>query len=262
MNQIVTINGKPIECEQEPYLRIGQPPKWRTPIEINGRMVHGVCINGYSYPPAGAESVLYMPGLPGQGTKIWDRSGGNHGTISGAVWKRLPSGLWYLDFDNVDDYVYTGASATDISARNTFEVWATIEANPSAGSTYRNILMKDGTYYRGLSWNINTKQICFVADSGGVVDKSGVFAYTPATTWIYIVGVWSGTRCSLYVNGVLKNTATVDDTWTDSGNSPYYFHQSGRALLGKGTLACVRNVALDAITILNRYNQLLQFFGV
>ena len=49
---------------------------------------------------------LALPGLPGGGNKIQDRSFcANPGTITGAVWRRLPSGLWYLGFDGNDDVV-------------------------------------------------------------------------------------------------------------------------------------------------------------
>ena len=44
-------------------------------------------------------SVYYCPGLEGGGTTLWDYSNnGNHGTITGATWVRLPSGLWSLGF--------------------------------------------------------------------------------------------------------------------------------------------------------------------
>lgn len=54
--------------------------------------------------PAGA--VLWLPGQDdAYSTTIRDRSGNNnHGTITGATWSRLPSGLWVLSFDG-DDYI-------------------------------------------------------------------------------------------------------------------------------------------------------------
>ena len=61
------------------------------------------------FDPPELGSVLYLTGLPCGGSKIYDRSPyGNHGTITGATWKRLPSGLWYLDLDALDDYVDCG----------------------------------------------------------------------------------------------------------------------------------------------------------
>ena len=80
-------------------------------------------VNGLSTPPIGC--VLDLPGLPGNGSYSYDRSPyGNHGTIIGAVWKRLPSGLWCLDFDGLDDNVNCGnASAFDITGSFSAWIW-------------------------------------------------------------------------------------------------------------------------------------------
>ncbi len=56
--------------------------------------------------------VPYLPGLPSGGSKLYDRSPySNIGTVTGATWKRLPSGLSYLDFDGSDDKVVVGNPA-------------------------------------------------------------------------------------------------------------------------------------------------------
>lgn len=81
----------------------------------------GVKVEKQMYPPS-ADSVLYLPGYPPLGATIRDFSGqGNHGTITGATWTRLPSGLWVLDFDGNDDYVGCGAVTT--LGERTFEFW-------------------------------------------------------------------------------------------------------------------------------------------
>ena len=69
--------------------------------------------------------VLYLPGLPGGGGKIYDKSSyGNHGTITGAAWKRLPTGLWCLSFDGSDDYVNCGNSESlSIPDAITIKAW-------------------------------------------------------------------------------------------------------------------------------------------
>ena len=72
-----------------------------------------------------AECVLYLPGEgDAYGGTIRDISGNtNHGTISGATWTRLPSGLWGLYFDG-NDYV---TIADSLSLRNftsfSIETW-------------------------------------------------------------------------------------------------------------------------------------------
>ena len=61
--------------------------------------------NNLIFDPPPFDCVLYLPGLPGGSSTIHDRSPwGNHGSITGAAWKRLSNGLWYLSFDGSDDY--------------------------------------------------------------------------------------------------------------------------------------------------------------
>lgn len=56
--------------------------------------------------PPNLGTVLYLTGLPGHGDTIYDRSPyGYHGTITGAVWTRLLTNSWVLDFDGSDDVV-------------------------------------------------------------------------------------------------------------------------------------------------------------
>ena len=64
--------------------------------------------------------VLYVPGLPGGASKTYDRTPyGDQGTIAGATWVRLPSGIWCLSFDGQDDYVSCGSvSALDMKSTN------------------------------------------------------------------------------------------------------------------------------------------------
>uniref|UniRef100_A0A6M3KMJ4 Uncharacterized protein n=1 Tax=viral metagenome TaxID=1070528 RepID=A0A6M3KMJ4_9ZZZZ len=60
-------------------------------------------------PPAPANSVLYLTGYPPLGSTIYDRSGqDNDGTITGATWVRLPSGLYGISYDGTDDLVDCG----------------------------------------------------------------------------------------------------------------------------------------------------------
>ncbi len=137
MSQIVTINGRPNDLDWEPSLKVGTPPLWRPPIAINSEMVHGVTINGYDYPPCPSGAVLHMPGLPGQGATIWDRSrGGNHGTIIGATWRRLPSGLWYLHFDG-DDNINCGSDASLDLGTGPFSIWLWVRITATAASYQR-----------------------------------------------------------------------------------------------------------------------------
>src|SRR3990167_5721859 len=52
-------------------------------------------------------SPKYPPRVATAPTRYWfDRSRyQNHGTITGAVWKQLPSGVWVLSLDGIDDTI-------------------------------------------------------------------------------------------------------------------------------------------------------------
>ena len=139
MGQIVAINGKFHDLDYEPSLKIGKLPNWRTPIEINGKMVHGVNINGYDYPPVEPGCVLYYPGLPGQGSAIWDRSNNdNNGTIVGATWVRNSSGLWTLRIGDptADDYINIDSVLTQLAAttKGTWMTWVKLDDATPAGT--------------------------------------------------------------------------------------------------------------------------------
>ena len=76
-----------------------------------------------------ANCVLWLPGQDDpQSSTIRDRSGnGNNGTFgAGAAaptWKRLPSGLWVLDFDGLNDHTLISYHASLNPKLITIEIW-------------------------------------------------------------------------------------------------------------------------------------------
>ncbi|KKN00329.1 hypothetical protein LCGC14_1138840 [marine sediment metagenome] len=66
----------------------------------------------------GKDTVLYLLGPPGSGTTIKDYSANeNDGTITGATWKTLESGLWYPSLNGTTDYINCG---NDVSIQDIF----------------------------------------------------------------------------------------------------------------------------------------------
>ena len=77
--------------------------------------------------------VLYLPGPPGGGNKIFDCSPyGNHGTITGATWEKTVGGLGCLSFDGTDDYVDFG-DGLDAVLTSSFsvEMWFQVSESKS-----------------------------------------------------------------------------------------------------------------------------------
>ena len=220
-------------------------------------------------------SVLYLPGHPGTGASIFDFSGqGNTGTIYGATWTRLPSGLWCLSFDGVDDYVsITEVSGLAFTNASDFSILAWV----NKGDSSRGIII--GDYLSGavgtISLEVFTDGIirtylqttdAYVKDyrSGGAVTY-GRFSlvgstYAGATQTIHI-----------YIDTVDQDlTKTRDETLNGSlrSGSGFKIGKDNRpdpsaiwfdGLIGELT---IYNRVLSALEIANHFNRERHLFGV
>lgn len=222
-----------------------------------------------------ASCVLWYPGQDDpQSAVIRDRSGnGNNGTIDGATWTRTGQGLWYLDFDGVDNLVTVtdSASITDI-----FDGGGTVVAWINAGS--------DGEGGFGMIWNKGDYFSVFDEAAGKVKlrfakyfsgdDGAWVTTATEVTinTWTFAAVTYnaSGTAFDpiFYVNGAVKaNTESGTPTGTrdsKAGADLTIGNRSIADLTFDGGLALVRSFdeILTATRILDIYNQERHLFGI
>lgn len=268
MGQIVTLNGRWHDLDYEPSLKVNTQRDF-TPIEINGKMIHGVNINGYDYPPADPSCVLYFPGLPGQGSKIWDRSKeGNDGTITGAIWIRLPSGLWCLSFDGSDDRVDTALdifSEADFASGLTLEVWV----KPAALPTTHDIHILSIEARIALIIQITTNKLALQIYDGA---SNNVVSNAAAVTgtWYHLVGTWDGSNMLVFVNGTQQtdtNTSNVGiidavNRVTSVGRNPANLTVAQYHLNGSVVLSKIYNRTLSAQEVQNRFNQVEHLFGI
>ncbi len=104
-----------------------------------------------------ADTILWLPGQDDpQSAVIRDRSGnGNDGTIVGATWKQTSKGLWYLDFDALDDHILIPKGA---SIDNPFDgggtVFAVIRADSGGQADFGNIFNKRVGSNTGWQFNV------------------------------------------------------------------------------------------------------------
>ena len=159
-----------------------------------------------TFKPPGLGCVLCLPGLPGSSGKIHDRSPyGNTGTITGAVWERLPSGLWVLHFDGTDDNVSIAHHASlNLSAEMTHMAWIYPDSFPELTNRIFDKLQAYAISAR------NNGEITVEAWSiDGNQTSSGVGIAT--TTWQHIAVVYSlsAGKILFYKNGVLKDTNPI-----------------------------------------------------
>ena len=214
--------------------------------------------NGLSTPPIGC--VLHLPGLPGGGSKIYDRSPyGSVGTITGASWTRLPSGLWVLDFDGTDDYVNCGSDPSLDLANLTIIAWIkttstgttqTIFSNTSA-PTYPGFIFSGG-YPAAGRLQFYTQSSGWTANTETVNDGS----------WHQVVVTSDGTTIFFIDGGSVYSVAQAVAN-TNSGN-PKYMGQYGGSNYWSGNIALLRvyNRALSALEIRNHFNRERHLFGV
>lgn len=264
MVQEVTLNGRPLDLDYHPSLEIGASPLRRTPIEINGKMVHGININGYDYPPAESGSVLYFPGLPAQGSTIWDRSNqGNHGTITGAIWKRLASGLWYLSFDG-DDYVDCGTdSSLDLTAALTEQAWVKVTTDQAGQIASKDIL---GSRAYTFQWVAAASGFRFYVN-GGAGNDTALTGAASLDTWYHVVATYTSSLIAIYLNGVLKDSRNPDAASINVSTAKLYIGRRAYVgaedyLIGSIALVRVHSRTLTAAEIAGIYNRERHLFGV
>ena len=143
---------------------------------------------------------------------IFDKSRyNNHGTISGATWTRLPSGLRVLDFDGVDDEVDcgNGASLAPTTAI-TVEAWV----KPPSQANFRVIAAKvtDTNWNTGYALWLHSDGFRFYINS--YVNNVAIIAYTADNVWHHVVGTYNNSLASNQINIYKDAVLGTPDTLT------------------------------------------------
>jgi len=240
----------------------------------------GTGARGIKFTPD-ANTVLWLPGQDdAYSATIRDRSGfNNHGTITGATWTRLPSGLWAQNFTAQGQFI-TVADVPSLSAFTaiTVELWI------KTGNTtnYGNLASK---YYQSTlrEWNLMQRQTG--APGAGarfdVYDQSananiGVYSNDQTkpvnNVWTHMVATWSGgnyTTMAMYFNGIAETLVdgtggtfvavedlAVDVVWGRQQNL------TARDYVGQQALQRIYNRALSPSEVLSHYQQERYLIGV
>lgn len=228
------------------------------------------------YEPPDLGCILYLPGLPGGGNRIHDRSPyGNHGIITGAVWVRLPSGLWCLSFDGVDDSVVCGTSASCSFEYNqpfTLKAWA----KTTLDNTNQFIISKQlnsGNYTGYNLYILNTNKL-----QAGLNETASVWAGRRGTTVLndskyhHLVSTYNGNGLAsgilLYVDGNLEAMSTVNNNLTGAtiinNATPCIGARQNAGVPFRGYIgnAEIYNRVLSALEIRDGFNREKSLFGV
>ncbi len=242
---------------------------------------------GLRLPPIPAGSVLYCPARnDAYGSKLTDESGyGNHGTITGATWTRLPR-LWGLSFDG-DDYVDCGNNISLQTTNNltggmwfktpatlateTGAAWANGKSNISKYTTTGD--QRSWLIGRGASVTLQTMNKLYIA-LGDPVD--GTFEYRGyynsnllVSTWYHSVITFASGTLILYMNGVAVTLTTVIGAvpatlWNSTANLLLMANNAGTSGLSSGIVALPiigATTVWTAAQVLNDYNQTRSLVG-
>jgi len=217
----------------------------------------------FSPPEAGC--VLYLPGLPGSGSKVYDRSPyGNIGTIYGATWKKLPSGLWCLSFDNVDDYINCGTNASLTSAKGTIALWA--KRNASGQYTALVHLIEDASQdYLELKIAGDNKAKIEIEDGNASKVSIATSNTITDTNWHHLAYTQEGSGVKIYVDGEEQSTSGTNSSYWSSHLS-LTGSKIGTNIFGSinGYIALPRiyNRPWSALDVQNSFNREKHLFGV
>jgi len=203
--------------------------------------------------------VLYLPGLPGGGSKIYDRSPyGNQGTIVGATWVRLPSGLWILSFDGFDDNVDIAGLTDDLSSADftamcwikTTDVGGYVLCQAHAVDPYASdwIFLQEGIFWM---------RSVTLGNIGDVCDD----------VWHKLAMVWDVSEETYegFIDGVSIGTSAAVSGYGGVGSVKIGVKGDGAGVFCEGLFALFtihRGLKLSVLEIQNHFNQEKHLFGV
>ncbi len=223
--------------------------------------------------------ALYVPGLPGGSNKVHDRSPySNAGTITGATWKRLPSGLWCLSFDGLDDKIPIpdAASITDVfGGGGTVEFWLNAASDGQAGSG--RFYTKGSLAFLAVGESAGKIKALFELPWSGDNGKwSSINTIITLNTWSQVVLTYNSDSPdndpTVYINttaytvgsGLTEDATPTGTRTSDSGNDLVMGNTvaTDRTLDGSIALFRAYNRTLSALEIQNHFNREKHLFGV
>jgi len=215
-------------------------------------------------PRSGDGCVLWLLGQDdAYSSTIRDRSGyNNHGTITGATWARLPSGLWALNFDG-DDFINCGTNASlNFAGDWTFLAWVYFSFS---GNKW--VFGKDQSGGRSYACGFTATRQLYVQINGG----STYTSTTQFTSNSWQLAGWQYNRTAATIqgirNGVLLDSVGSVPAMNSNPTTPTYF--GARSYVGSegyfvGNLGLGKQVGslLSGSTLLSIFNQERPLFGV
>jgi len=180
------------------------------------------------------------------------------------TWAQLPSGLWYIVQDGVDDYISIVNHPSQVPASDlTIEIWVYMKETTADRWLLNCINTGVEGYRMGFS---DVAKFCIQVPVGAwshICEQLGVVL---ANTWYHVVGVVDSVRQmeSIYINGALNNeVARASATITPSPTPLYIGAWSGANVSNANYLPPnIYSRALSAGQVLQRYEESRRWFGL
>jgi hypothetical protein len=156
--------------------------------------------------------VAYYPGLSGGGTTLKDYSGNaNNGTITGATWVRLSSGLWVLSFVGSDGVVDcgSGASLDNLGTVSPYKFAFGAWVNPTSLGENNNGFIIEKTYIK-MAMTATARAYFQIIGSDGVKTALNLHNSVPFNRWTYLVGLYDGANVIIITN----TTVNTGEAWS------------------------------------------------
>ncbi len=220
----------------------------------------------FVFKPPELGCVLSLSELPGGNNKVYDRSPcGNIAMITGATWKRLPSGLCCLGFDGSDDRVSCGTNAGfDITGAITLLAWVNLPAAPAG---WGRVMSKGyANYTLMFAPGSLTPYAQVYGLSGGLGQEQFNTAVT-VDTWALLALTCDkdggANNFRMYPNGALDRAVTHSGQ-ISTGGSLFVGSTDTPSEYFSGYIALVRvyNRALSGLEIQPHFNREKHLFGV
>ena len=146
----------------------------------------------------------------GSGTIVHDLSGnGNTGTLSNVAWAASGHSSGGLSFNGTNSYVSINDSASlHLTTGMTLEAWV----DPSNATNSNPVIIKEGTGvapYSLYSADTTTPVSYLTTNTSGSISAATASNALATNTWSHLAATYDGSTLTLYVNGVVVNSAAV-----------------------------------------------------
>jgi hypothetical protein len=180
--------------------------------------------NGSGVTPSATESGGFWPLSEGTGSVAYDQTN-DHNTMTlgaGASWTTGDTETYSLALTGGStSYAYSTAPAINTASSYTVSAWVKL-ASVSGNQTFASI---DGSTISPFYLQLTGGKLAFTLRSSDSTSSTATIVSATSSastgTWYQVTGVYNASTdvASLYVNGVLQNTATFSSPWAATGDS-------------------------------------------